>query len=207
MTDPKPAPGHRLYHRNWTSAHVVNSARGAVLARDAGCTWIDNDFHLSKFGQAWVNAHGAPELFWLRRGDKFERHTSADLFKWQRVTNGHVWTLRNVRQTFEDNHHHGLNTEVEVKDVRPWDTTAILDAAFGRMAAHAAAVYGPDWQQHVVVKVLTNLGGGEHYALRICAAAHAHGIPTMLLARGLCRFKRYLGHSEVTYVRGSVVIR
>ena len=204
---PKPAPRHRVYHRRWTSGHVVNSERGSVLARDAGCHWIDNDFHLSKYGQSWINAHGAPEIFWLPRHDRFERHTTAELLKRGRVYRGHVERLRTIRQTFADNHHHGLSTEVEVKDVRPWATPEILDRAFARLVRHAQAVYGDGWRDHVVVKVLTNLGGGEAYALKICAAAHAHGIPTMLLVRGRCRFKTYAGREEITYVRGSVVIR
>lgn len=203
---PARAPRHRLYHRRWTSGHVVNSARGSVLARDAGAKWIDNDFHLSMHGLAWVNAHGAPELFWLPRHDRFENHTAGQLFKRERSVGRHLYRLRNLRQTFEDNHHHGLNTEVEVKDVHPWNTDALLDAAFARMARHARAVYGEDWREHVVVKVLTNLRGGEAYALQICRAAHAHDIPTMLLARRRARFHRYAGHSEVTWVRGSLVI-
>lgn len=204
---PKRAPKRRTYHRRWTSAHVVNSGRGAVLARDAGCRWIDNDFHLSKYGVAWVNAHGAPEIFWLPRRDRFEKHLAAELFKYKRVYRGRVWHLRNMHQTLVDNHHQGLSTEVEVKDVRPWDTPAILDAAFARLAWHAREVYGEHWREHVLVKVLTNLGGGEAYALAICAAAHAHEIPTMLLVRGRCRFHDYAGHEEVTWVRGSAVVR
>lgn len=207
MTSPSRAPSHRLYHRNWSTAYIANSTRGAILARNAGCQWIDNDFHLSLHGQAWINAHGAPDRFWLPNHDRFENHQAAELFRHERVYAGRRYKLRNVREAFIDNHHNGLSTEVEVKDVRPWNTPALLDAAFRRMAAHALAVYGPGWQQHVVVKVLTNLGGGVPYALGICAAAHAHGIPTMLLARGLARWNRFDGHPEVTWVRGSLVIR
>lgn len=212
-TGPARARRCRTYHRTWQTAYFANSPRGSAAAQRAGDQRIDNDFHLtapSALGLtdcSWCNAHGAPERFWLARGDRFERHLAAVLFKRDRVYGGHLYHLRNAHEALVDNHRHGLGTEFEVKDVRPWNTPEILDAAFARLAAHALQVYGPDWRAHLVVKVLTNLGGGEAYALQICAAAHAHGIPTMLLARGRARWKTYAGHPEVTWVRGSLVIR
>jgi hypothetical protein len=213
VTGPTRAPRHATSHRGWRRAYITNSRRGSVLAQRAHRHWTDNDFHLTEPSEpaatdcAWCNAHGAPERFWLPRGDRFEHHTAVELFKRDRVYGGHLYHLRNAREALVDNHEHGLGTEFEVKDVRPWNTPEILDAAFGRLATHALEVYGPDWRRHLVVKVLTNLGGGEAYALQICAAAHAHGIPTMLLARGRARFHTYAGHPEVTWVRGSAVIR
>lgn len=204
---PRRAPGRRVYHRNWRRGYVVNSIYGALAAAAAAFGWIDNDFHLSKWGRVWLNAHGAPERFWLRRGQRFESIPWRVLAKRQRVVGRRVFKLRSAHQTLIDNHAHGLNTEFEVKDVKPWDTPVILDAAFARLARMARAVYGEDWQKRLVVKVLTNLSGGEAYALKVCRHAHAHGIPTMLLVRGKARFKRYAGHTEITWVRGSLVIR
>lgn len=205
---PRRAPRRRTFHRKWTSAYVANSERGAVLAQEEGCRAIDNDWHLSKRGRAWINAHGAPERFWLPRGQRFEWHESAHLFGLERHDeHGRAYHIRDLREALEDNHRRGLDTEAEVKDVRPWATEAILSARFAQMARVAESVYGPSWRRHFLVKVLTDLGGGEKYALKICRFAHAAGIPTMLLVRGHCRFKRYRGHPEITYVRGSLVIR
>lgn len=207
MYYPKPAPPRRVYHRNWTRGHIANSIYGSRAAAAAAFGWIDNDFHLTRGGKVWVNAHGAPELFWLRRGQRFENIPWSVLSKRARVVGSRTFILRSAHQTLADNKAHGLSTEFEVKDVRPLNTAAILDAAFARLARIARAVYGEDWQKHLVVKVLTNLSGGEVYALKVCRHAHAHGIPTMLLVRGKARFKRYAGHTEVTWVRGSAVIR
>lgn len=205
---PKRAPRHRTYHRRWPYAHITNSERGSILARDEGKGWVDNDFHLTRRGVRWVNAHGAPERFWLPKGVRFEQLDADDArLARGRTDRGHTYHLRDEREAFTDNHHHGIKTEAEVKDVRPWATPEILDAAFARMAASARVVYGPEWRKHVVVKVLTNLHGGIPYALDICRAAHKHDIPTMLLARGRARFQRFRGRTAVTWVRGSAVIR
>jgi hypothetical protein len=168
---------------------------------------IDNDFHLTHGGADWGNDHGAPLHLFFPKGDRMERHASDDVFGRRVVVNGREYHVRRLREALEDNHRHGLDTEIEIKDVRPWATPEIFDARFAEIAAAAAAVYGPDWRRHVVVKVLTNLGGGLRYALKVCRFAHKHGIPTMLLARGRARFMRFRGHPEITYVRGSAVIR
>lgn len=204
---PRRAPARKVYHRSWLWAYIVNSVYGARAAAAAAFGWIDNDFHLSRGGRVWVNAHGAPERFWLRAGQRFERVPWSVLRKRQRVIGKRVFKLRTARETFADNHAHGLGTEFEVKDVRPLDTSAILSAAFERLATQAEQVYGEDWRKHVIVKVLTNLSGGEAFALDVCRHARENGIPTMLLVRGRCRYKRYTGHTEVDYVRGSLVIR
>lgn len=203
---PRRAPRHRVAHRNWRRAYITNSSRGSALARAARKAWVDNDFHLSLAATDWINAHGAPERFWLPRGIRFERKPGPVLLSRSRVIGRHAYRLRDDLDAFTDNAAHGLSTEAEIKDVRPY-TGPRLRTAMVRLAKHAAAAYGPDWHKRVVVKVLTDLHGGEQYALKVCAAAHAAGIPTMLLARGRARFRTYAGHPEVTYVRGSLVIR
>lgn len=207
MTGPHRAPRHRTLHRSWRTAQVANSERGAVLARDGGYPWVDNDWHLTQHGQDWGNDHGAPSRFWFPKGDRMERHTSAEVFAMRKTVNGVEHHIRTLREALTDNQRQGRNTEVEVKDVHPWDTPAILDARMAELAQTAAEVYGPNWRRHIVVKVLTNLGGGIPYALKVCRAAHRHGIPTMLLARGRARFLRFRNHPAVTWVRGSAVIR
>lgn len=194
-------------HRSWRTSYVTNSERGAVLARDSGERWIDNDWHLTYGGEDWGNDHGAPLRLFFGKGDRMERHPSAEVFALTRTVNGHEYHVRTLREALEDNHHHGLGTEFEVKDVRPWATPEILHARFAELARVAREVYGEHWRRYVVVKVLTDLGGGERYALKICRHAHAHDIPTMLLARRRARFKHYYGHPEITWVRGSAVIR
>ena len=204
---PRRAPRRKTLHRRWRTSYITNSARGAVLARDGGYPWIDNDFHLTGGGEDWGNDHGAPSRFWFAKGDRMEKHTSAEVFAMRKTVNGRVHHIRTLRETLEDNHHQGRNTEIEVKDVRPWATAGILAARFAEIADTAREVYGEHWRQHVAVKVLTDFGGGLRYALKICRFAHANGIPTILLARGPARFKRFVGHEEITWVRGSVVIR
>lgn len=206
-TGPTRARRRRGYHRNWRTAYIVNSARGSVFAREQGAKVIDNDWHLTKNGEDWANLHGAPERFWFPKGDRCERHTSEEVFAKRRTVNGHEYHIRRIGEALEDNHRNGLDSEVEVKDWRPWATGPIIHARMAELAREAEAVYGPGWRDHVTVKVLSNLGGGLRYALKILRIAHAHGIPTMLLARGRARFMRFRGRPAITYVRGSAVIR
>ena len=207
MTMPKRAPSRRVAHRDWRTSYVTNSARGAVMARESGYHWTDNDFHVTQHGADWGNDHGAPLHLFFGPGDRMERHPSAEVFAMTATVGGHEYHVRTLREALEDNHHNGLGTEVEVKDWRPWSTPAILDARMAELAQTAAEVYGPEWRRHVVVKVLTNLGGGIPYALAVCRAAHKHNVPTMLLARGRARFMRFRNHPAITWVRGSAVIR
>lgn len=204
---PKRAPRRRVAHRGWRTSYVTNSDRGAAIAQASGEHVIDNDFHLTYGGKDWGNDHGAPLHLFFRKGDRMEHHTSEDVFARTVVINGHEYHVRTMRETLEDNHRHGLGTEIEIKDVRPWATAEIFAARFAEIAQVAQDVYGPDWRHHVVVKVLTDLGGGLRYALKVCRFAHAEHIPTMLLARGRARFMRFRGHPEITWVRGSAVIR
>ena len=206
---PTRVPPRRLGHETWRRGYFVNSSYGSERMAHLGKNWVDNDGHLSapnEHGQcAWIRAHGTPEQFWLPRGDRFENHTWEDLSKRHRRVRGRVYSLDNARPALIDNHRAGLGTEWDVKNVHPWDTEAILDDAMARFARHAEDVYGEHWRDFVNVKVLTTWG--LPYALKICAAAHKHGIPTLLSVRGRHRFNRFTGHEEITYVRGSAVIR
>lgn len=204
---PTRAPRRRTGHRNWRWSYITNSERGAALARQAGYHWLDNDWHVTYGGVDWGNDHGAPLHLFFRKGDRMEHHKSEDVFARTVTINGIEYHIRTLREALEDNAHHGLSTEVEVKDWRPWSTYIILRARMAELARTALEVYGPNWRQHVNVKVLSNLGGGIPYALAVCRAAHHYGIPTILLARGRARFMRFRSHPAITWVRGSAVIR
>jgi hypothetical protein len=194
-------PTWSTYHRNWRYAYVANSRYGSVAAKRRRKRRIDNDGQRS-IDFEWINEHGAPSRFWFAKGDRAKEHTAAELMKRSRVVGARTYPLRSAAEAFRDNAAHDVGTEWEVKDLRPISDEQ-LDAMMADLAADAQAAYGPDWHEHVVVKVLTDLGGGLRYALRICRAAHAHDIPTMLLVRGRARWRRFVGHTEITYVRGS----
>lgn len=202
---PKKAPGRRVYHRSWRSGFLVNSKQGSRAAARAGYRWIDNDHHLTLGAEKWINGHGAPEKVWGTR--RFESRSWEEWSKKHHTHNGQVYSLRTGGQTLRDNAALGLNTEFEVKDVRPFASLPILERAFHRLAVAAQDAYGDDWREHVTIKVLTNLSGGEAFALRVCKAAHGAGFNTMLLARGRCRTHRYAGKTYITWVRGSLVVR
>lgn len=201
----KRVPRWRTYHRNWRTAYFANSRYGAAAAQRRHCPKIDNDGQRS-IDFRWINEHGAPSRFWFAKGDRAKEHHADELLKRSRVVGSRVFPLRSSLEAFRDNAAHDTDTEWEVKDLRPI-TDEQLAEMFAQLARDAEDAYGPGWQDHVVVKVLTDLGGGLRYALRICRAAHAAGFRTMLLARGRARFMRFRGHPEITYVRGSAVIR
>lgn len=198
-------PHWSTYHRNWRRAYIANSRYGAAQARRRRKARIDNDGQRSADFR-WINEHGAPSRFWFARGDSAKEHAAGQLLKRSRVIGRRTFPLRSDAEAFRDNAAEGRGTEWEVKNLLPI-TDEQLDAMMADLAADAEAAYGPDWPKHVVVKVLTNLRGGLRYALRVCRAARRHRIPTMLLVRRRARFRRFVGHTEVTYVRGSLVIR
>jgi hypothetical protein len=199
---PKPAPRGKTYHRNWRKAYVANSRYGSAAAKARRCVRIDNDGQRS-IDFEWINEHGAPSRFWFAKGDRAKEHPAEQLLNRARVVGRRTYQLRSDYETFCDNAEHGVGTEWEVKDLRPI-TDEQLAAMFADLARDAKAAYGADWRRHVIVKVLTDLGGGLPYALRVCRAAHAAGFRTMLLARGRARFRRFAAHPEITYVRGSL---
>lgn len=206
---PSKVPPRRLHHENWRRGYRVNSAWGAYDAKHLGKTWIDNDGHISApDGDAkptWVNSHGTPETFWLPKGDRFENHTWTELSRMRKKRGGEVFHLRDLRRTLLDNATYDIGTEWDVKNLRPWASDENLDDLMARFARHAKAAYGRRWQQRVNMKTVTEWG--LPYSLRLCRAAHKHDIPTLLSVRGKHRFNRFIGHEEVTYVRGSAVIR
>lgn len=195
-------PTWSTYHRNWRWAYVANSRYGSAKARRKGKRRIDNDGQRS-IDFAWINEHGAPSRFWFAKGDRAKEHRAEQLLRLSRVIGRRTFPLRSAAEAFRDNAAQGVGTEWEVKDLRPI-TDEDLDAMFADLARDAEAAYGPRWHREVVVKVLTDLGGGLHYALRICRAAHRNGHRTMLLVRGRDRLRRFKGHTEITYVRGSL---
>jgi hypothetical protein len=173
-----------------------------MLARAKGCGWIDNDGQRS-IDFEWVNEHGAPSRFWFAKGDSAKDHAADELLSRSRVIGRHVYSLDSALDAFRGNAEQGIDTEWEVKGLRPI-TDEQLDQMFADLATAAEAAYGPEWREHVTVKVLTDLRGGVAYALRICRAAHKAGFRTMVLARGKARFRRFRKHPEVTWVRGSL---
>lgn len=196
----KRSPRRPGYHRPWRWAYIANSRYGSARAKALGRVVIDNDGQRS-IDFEWINEHGAPSRFWFAKGDRAKEHPAEQLLKRQRVIGSRVYRLRSAAEAFRDNAAHGIDTEWEVKDIRPV-TDEQLAAMMADLAAAAEDAYGPEYRRHVVVKVLTDLGGGVLYALRVCRAAHPH-FNTMILARGRARYRTFAAHPEVTYVRGS----
>ncbi|MFT4289386.1 hypothetical protein [Nocardioides sp.] len=212
------APGKSFYHNNTrmktAGGTVGDSLKGTRKAQRKGYTWIDQDGQLAfanasrkRAGAAsvtsadqvvWVNAHGAPyNPAWLKKG-RFEDKTWTALKKHE--------GLRNAEMTFQQNAAHGLSVEWEVKNIKPFTTQAALRAAFTNLAARAQAAYGSAWQSRVVVKVLSNVGGGQKYALKVLKAAHGQGFTTIFLARGATTKTQTIpaaAQQYVDYVRGA----
>jgi len=197
---PRRAPGRKFYHASWKTGFLANSVQGSQYAKDHGYGWIDNDHHLTA-DHIWVNAHGAPEKTWGK--GKFESRKWADLAKLRHTYKGKTYRLRTGGQTLADNAARKIGTEFEVKDLHPLTFNSTLEPAFVRLARAAAKAYGPKWRDRVVVKCLSDMSGGEAYALKVLAAAHKAGFTTILLARGSARYKTFAGFPQVTYVRGS----
>ncbi|WP_091119130.1 hypothetical protein [Nocardioides terrae] len=211
------APGRALYHNNarakGAGGTVGDSRRGTANAAARRYQWIDQDGHLSYSTLAarrggtrqasqpghltWVNAHGAPyNPRWLGRG-RFETRVWSGIRKRR--------GLRNADMTFQQNAARGLSVEWEVKDIRPFAKTAVLNTAFASLAASARRAYGSNWQNRVQIKVLSNLSGGQRFGLRVLKAAHAHGFSTMYLARGAATRHQIpaSAHGYVDFVRGA----
>lgn len=213
----KSAPGRALYHNNTrlrgAGGTVGDSLRGTVDAAARRYQWIDQDGHLAFSSLAvrragagrvsqpahltWVNAHGAPfNPRWLRSG-RFETRAWTGL----RRRAG----LRNADITFKQDAARHLSVEWEVKDIRPFTSAAALNAAFASLAASAQRYYGASWASHVQIKMLSDLSGGQAFALKVLSAAHAHGFTTMYLARGTATRVQIpaSAHAYVDYVRGA----
>ncbi|WP_344046059.1 hypothetical protein [Nocardioides panacihumi] len=213
----KSAPGRALYHNNTRTrgagGTVGDSLRGTVDAAARRYQWIDQDGHLAFSSLAtrragagrvsqpahltWVNAHGAPfNPRWLRSG-RFETRAWTGL----RRRPG----LRNADMTFKQDAARHLSVEWEVKDIKPFTSAAALNAAFASLAASAQRYYGAGWQSRVQVKMLSDLSGGQPFALSVLRAAHAHGFTTMYLARGTAIRVQIpaSAHAYVDFVRGA----
>lgn len=217
------APGKAFYHSDKpikkAGGVYADALKGTRAAAARGYTWIDQDGQIAyktgarmragvgRISQAsdlvWVNAHGAPfNPKWLKKKKKknrFEDHPWSSLKK-------HAG-LRDVDKTFRQNAAYHLSVEWEVKDVHPFSKAAALDAAFANLATAAQTYYGADWADRVQVKVLSNLHGGQKYALKVLKHAHLHGFTTIYLARGQATHSQIPASKQkfVTYVRGAQV--
>lgn len=211
------APGKAFYHND---ARIKNAGgvyadakKGTLAAHAKHYTWIDQDGQLSFRTRAhkvagagrvasptdlvWVNAHGSPfNPKWLKKG-RFETHV------WNKIR--HRSGLRDVAKTLKQDAKYGLSVEWEVKDVQPFTTDAALNAAFSNLATTAQRYYGAAWRSRVQIKVLSNLSGGQAYALNVLKHAHAYGFTTMLLARGKATRTQIPADAQsyVNYVRGA----
>lgn len=211
------APGRAFYHNDKRIKNAggvyADAARGTRAAHAKGYTWIDQDGQLvfqsrnqklagaARISQAtqlvWVNAHGSPfNPKWLKKG-RFETKT------WAAIQ--HRPGLRDAAATLRQNAQYGLSVEWEVKDIRPFTKAATLDAAFANLAAVARQYYGAAWHSRVEIKVLSNLSGGQAYALKVLKHAHAAGFTTMLLSRGRTTGIQIPASAQtyVSYVRGA----
>jgi hypothetical protein len=215
------APGKAFYHSDKpikkAGGVYADAVRGTRAAAAAGYTWIDQDGQLAykttarlragvaRVSQAsdlvWVNAHGSPfNPKWLKKKKKknrFEDHPWSSLKK-------HAG-LRDVDKTFRQNAARRLSVEWEVKDVHPFSKASALDAAFANLATAAQTYYGAAWADRVQVKVLSNLHGGQKYALKVLKHAHKFGFTTLFLARGQATHSQIPAAKQkfVTYVRGA----
>ncbi|WP_300682317.1 hypothetical protein [Nocardioides sp.] len=212
------APGKAFFHTDTriktAGGTLGDSLAGTRAAAAKGYKWIDNNGQISFANRAskragaakatspsrlvWVNAHGAPyNPKWLKKG-RFETQNWANIRKRK--------GLRNVLTTFKQNASYGISTEWEVKNIRPFNSPAVLDAAFANLRSAAQTAYGSAWQSRVQVKVLSNLTGGRAYALSILKAAKKYGFTTILLARGTTTRSQIPAWaiSYVDYVRGAV---
>jgi hypothetical protein len=197
----RPAPGRNFAHLNGRIRNAGgtkgDSAAGSREAYGEGYHWIDCNGHASS--DAWpFNMHGAPfNPVWIRPGDKLERHKAA----WIRKRHPR---LRTAETTFRQNERLGLSTEWEVKDLRPVTSDADLELYFARLAEAARLAYGPGWRKRVEVKVLSDLGGGLHYAKRVLRFAHAEGFTTIILPRGK-HAKQAISEPYIDFNRGGRV--
>lgn len=215
------APGKAFYHSDKpikkAGGVYADALKGTRDAAARGYTWIDQDGQLAyktgarmragvaRISQAsdlvWVNAHGSPfNPKWLKKKKKknrFEDHPWSSLRK-------HAG-LRDVATTFRQNAAYHLSVEWEVKDVRPFSKATALDAAFANLVTAAQTYYGSAWADRVQVKVLSNLRGGQKYALKVLKHAHKYGFTTIFLARGQATHAQIPASKQqyVTYVRGA----
>lgn len=195
-------PRRRLYHENWKRGFVQNSRHGNDIAKERALLWVDNDMRCSVGAVMLPNAHGWPEKTW---GSKRFESLSAEAIKAMRHTyRGRTYQVRDVRTAFVDAERHGQNVELEVKDIRPYATDEWLRKILDRVRRHARAIFGTGWRKRVNIKVVSTMGSGIDFALRVCRIAHSLNFVTLVSAQGKDRFRRRWP-SYVTYVRGSAV--
>ena len=201
----KPAPSVSFYHddRHIRTAGGTygDSKPGTRYAGLKGYRRADqNGQAVLRKGKLYpVNAHGAPFLPAFIK-DRFTAH------KWGPLHLCHPG-LRSAKKCFKHNLRYlgpHVVVEWEVKDLHPYTSRARLDEYMEQLARDAEAVFGEDWAEHVVVKVLTNLRGGKPYAMHVLRAAHRVGFKTMVLPRGVW-VHRVLDKPFITWNRGGRV--
>jgi hypothetical protein len=203
---PAPAAPRKLAHDPWyDTPHGTNSHHGPQIAIDRHCPWIDNDATRT-FDDFLIVDHGPPLTAYFKKGDRSAHYRLAVVVKRSYTHEGETFHPRTMAEALKANAAAGRRTEIEIKFIGPITEVRLLNI-FHQLAADAEAAYGEDWRDHTVVKVLTNLRGGTKYALRICRAAHHANHHTMLLARGAATLRRFKGHTEITWIRGSRVVK
>lgn len=93
----------------------------------------------------------------------------------------------------------GSNVEINIKDA-----SMIEVDTYKVLAQYAEGIYGPCWRDRVVLTTPTSLNGFGGASLRL-HAAHIAGFKTVMLLRGINRFRR-ANLSWVDSVRGSVIM-
>jgi hypothetical protein len=203
---PKNRGGGNTYHDHWSETpYGSNSPNGPLLARRHGKGWLDIDATRTR-DDVLINDHGFPLRAYFHGDERSKHFPLSWCLQRTYVHNHHVFHLRTIAAAMVDNARHQIGSEVEIKVITPI-TEATLGVVMRNLAHAAQAAYGTNWRRHMLIKVLTDHPGGLQYALRICRAGHAATIPTMLLPRGRARYMRFKNHHEITYIRGSAVIR
>ena len=186
------APPRRIYHDSsridYAGGVFSDSAAGSRDARKKKYAWIDKNGHWMPTSRAdldkpknqmnltWVNAHGYPFTPDYIDG-KFEQNAF-------RPTKAKHPTLQSAIGTFKTCKRNRLSIEWEMKDVSPLISDANLERMFKQLAESARKVFGTEWHKRVIIKCLTNLGGGIEYCKRVLKAAYKAGFETMALCRG-----------------------
>jgi hypothetical protein len=191
------APGHPIGHLTTPGYRAGNSLAGNALATRRGIAWVDNDGRWSKRDpitgkRTPINTH------WRLLSREGFAHLGSRL-TWGSLSAAAIARLRSrdgyrVRTMFEaldDAHARGQRVEWEIKEIAS-------EAEIREVADHARSLWGDDWREYVVVKVLTTVVGWR----RILRRAHRAGFTTIALVRGPRRYVR-INSPSITYVRGA----
>lgn len=206
MTELAPKAWNGFYHNDrhisYAGGTYGDSKGGTKEAGRQGHHRIDqNGQAVLRNGRLYpVNAHGSPFNPSYVSG-RWTAH------KWLPLHVKHP-RLRNARKTFKHAKKYmpkNVVVEWEAKDFHPYANAAMLDEYFEQVRADAQAVWGADWPDHVIVKVLAvGLRGGKRYAFKVLRAAHRAGFTTMILAHGSAAHE-VINEPFIDYNRGGKV--